>query len=250
MFHVKQLVGAMHLICIANQKGGVGKTTTAIHLALGSAWAGHHVLLCDLDAQANASSGLGLSRPTVPLPRPQASGRDGLDVLFLGDWMQVGSNSSPSALKAILPEGAYDIAVLDCPPAFGRSTDTALELADVILVPIQCEYFAMEGLTQILESIRSAEIRRRRPLPLLGILLTLYDGREPVSVEVASEVRRNFPEKTFKTVIDRDAAFVEASSFGQTVYEYGIQSPGAWDYLSLTMEVLEDVRKQAGTKPL
>jgi len=250
MFHVEQLAGPMHFLCIANQKGGVGKTTTAIHLALGSAWAGRRVLLCDLDAQANATSGLGLQTPTAQLPRPRPSGRDGLDVLFLGKWLQASANSSASALTSMMPAAAYDLAILDCPPAFGRATDAALELADAVLVPIQCEYFAMEGLTQILESIRSAETRRRRPLPLLGILLTLYDGQEPVSREVASEVRRNFPNETFRAVIDRDAAFVEASSFGQTVYEYDILSPGAWDYLSLTMEVLENVRKKTGTEPV
>jgi len=248
MFHVERWVTSMHLVCIANQKGGVGKTTTAIHLALGAAWTGLRVLLCDLDAQANATSGLGLDRPTAPLPRPQASGRGGLDVLFLGDWLQAVGNASATALRNILPEGAYHLAVLDCPPAFGRATDTALDLADSILVPIQCEYFAMEGLTQILTSIGSAQARRRRHLPLLGILLTLFDPDEPVSREVASEVRRNFPEQTFQTVIERDAAFVEASSFGKTLYEYDIHRPGAWDYMSLTMEVLKDVRRQVGAQ--
>jgi len=247
MFHVERWVASMHLLCIANQKGGVGKTTTAIHLALGAAWTGLRVLLCDLDAQANATSGLGLDRPAAPLPRPQASGRGALDILFLGDWLQEAGNASATGLRNALPEGAYDLAVLDCPPAFGRATDTALDLADSILVPIQCEYFAMEGLTQILTSIASAEARRRRPLPLLGILLTLFDADEPVSREVASEVRRNFPGRTFQSVVERDAAFVEASSFGRTLYEYDIHSPGAWDYIAFTVEVLKHVRRQVGT---
>jgi len=240
----------MYLICIANQKGGVGKTTTAIHLALGAAWGGRRVLLCDLDAQANATSGLGLEPANAPLPRPRASGREGLDVVFLGRYLQMRENASSAALKAVLPAGAYDLAVLDCPPAFGGATDSALDLADSILVPIQCEYFAMEGLTQILSSIQTAETRRGRPLPLLGILLTLYDPDEQVSREVASEVRSNFPEKTLQAVIERDAAFVEASSFGQTLYEYDIQSPGAWDYVRLTREVLENVREKVGPQAL
>ena len=237
----------MYVLCIANQKGGVGKTTTAIHLAAAMAWAGLRVLLCDLDAQANATSGLGLDPPTTPRPRPLPSGREGLDVLFLGHWLQE-RNASSSALRQLLSQGDYDLAVLDCPPSFGKATDAALDVSHSILVPIQCEYFAMEGLTQILASIRTSEGRRRRRLPLLGIVLTLYDTDEPVSQEVAWEVRRNFAEKTFKSVIARNSAFVEASSFGKTLYEYDIHSPGAWDYLSLIKEVLDHVRGQVGSQ--
>jgi chromosome partitioning protein len=136
----------------------------------------------------------------------------------------------------------------DCPPAFGPATDAGLDLADSVVIPIQCEYFAMEGLTQILSSIRASESRRGHPLDLLGILLTLFDQKEAVSVEVAEEVRRNFPESVFSSRIERDPRFVEASSFGKTLYEYDLSSPGAWEYLLLTREVLRNVRKQAGTQ--
>lgn len=238
----------MYRLAVANQKGGVGKTTTAVHLSLGAAWAGLRVLLCDLDAQANAVSGLGLPLPDAPLPRPHPSGRPGLDVLFLGRYLQEQTAGTPAGLADLIPAEAYDLAVLDCPPAFGRATESALAVADAVLVPIQCEYFAMEGLTQILTSIASAQERRRRALPVLGILLTLHNPDEPVSREVAQEVRANFPEKTFQTVIHRDAAFVEASSFGKTIYEYDIMSPGAWDYLSLTKEVLHYVRGKVGSQ--
>jgi len=239
----------MQSMCISNQKGGVGKTTTAIHLALGAAWAGLHVLLCDLDAQANATSGLGLSPPSSPLPpRPQPSGREGLEVLALGRYLQRPERDVRSLLRSALPEGGFDLAFFDCPPAFGPATDAGLDLADSVVVPIQCEYFAMEGLTQILSSIRASEGRRGRPLRLLGILLTLYNPAEAVSVEVAEEVRRNFPDAVFSPRIERDARFVEASSFGKALYEYDLSSPGAWDYLVLTREVLKDVRRQAGAQ--
>lgn len=238
----------MYRLSVANQKGGVGKTTTAVHLALGAAWAGLRVLLCDLDAQANATSGLGLEPPSSLLPRPQPSGREGLEALFLGRQLQGRRGTWAEDLWELLPQGAHDLAVLDCPPAFGEATEAALSVADGVLVPIQCEYFAMEGLTQILASVAQAQARRGRPLPVVGILLTLYDPREAVSREVASEVRSNFPKKTFESVIQRDTGFVEASSFGKTLYEYDILSPGAWDYLSLTREVLEHVRGKTGTQ--
>jgi len=238
----------MHSICIANQKGGVGKTTTAIHLALGAAWSGLHVLLCDLDAQANATSGLGLEPSASTPPRAQPSGREGLDVLFLGRYLQRPERDVRSVLQSALPETGFDLAIFDCPPAFGPATDAGLDLADSVIIPIQCEYFAMEGLTQILSSIQASERRRGRPLDLLGILLTLYDPGEAVSMEVAEEVRRNFPEAVFSSRIERDPKFVEASSFGKALYEYDLSSPGAWEYLLLTREVLRDVRKQAGTQ--
>ncbi len=233
----------MRLLCVANQKGGVGKTTTAVHLAAGLAWAGLRVLLCDLDVQGNATSGLGLKVPASPLPRPQASGRDGLDVIFLANWLNDRPQLSASEVAQVLPQGKYDLAVLDCPPAFGRATELALKFSDWVLIPIQCEYFAMEGLSQILESVRASQGQRDHPLPVLGILLTLFDPDEDVSAEIAAEVRSVFRDKTFKVQIRRNAQFVEASSFGKTMYEYDIRSPGAWDYLSLTREVLENVRR-------
>ena len=236
----------MRTLCIANQKGGVGKTTTAVHLAAGLAWAGLRVLLCDLDGQGNATSGLGLEAPASPLPRPIPSGREGLDVLFLANWMNARPHLSSSDVAEVLPQGKYDLAVLDCPPAFGRATELALEISDWVLIPIQCEYFAMEGLSQMLASVRASESKRSRPLPILGILLTLFDPEEDVSSEIATEVRTVFYEKTFGVQIRRNAQFVEASSFGKTLYEYDIHSPGAWEYLSLTREVLENVRGQVG----
>ena len=230
-------------------KGGVGKTTTAIHLALGSAWAGLHVLLCDLDAQANATSGLGLRPdPRALPPRVETSGREGLEVLSLGRYLQRPEGDLRALLRSVLPQSGFNLAVFDCPPAFGPATDAGLDLADSVIVPIQCEYFAMEGLTQILSSIRTSEGRRGRRLEMLGILLTLCDPAEAVNVEVAEEVQRNFPEAVFSPRIERDPRFVEASSFGKALYEYDLSSPGAWDYLLFTKEVLKDVRKQAGAQ--
>jgi len=238
----------MHSICIANQKGGVGKTTTAIHLAVGSSWSALRVLLCDLDAQANATSGLGLEPSASSPPRAQRSWRDGLEVLSLGRHLQGTGRDVHSVLQSALPQTGFDLTIFDCPPAFGPATDAGLDLADSVIIPIQCEYFAMEGLTQILSSIQASERRLDRALYLLGILLTLYDPREAVSVEVAEEVRRNFPGAVFSSRIERDPKFIEASSFGKALYEYDLSSPGAWEYLLLTREVLKDVRKQAGTQ--
>jgi len=238
----------VRILCIANQKGGVGKTTTAVHLAAGAALGGLRVLLCDLDAQGNATSGLGLEAPSSAPPPPVPPGREGLDVLSLGRWLSERPNLSLSTLADMFPQDRYDLAVLDCPPAFGRATELALEASDWVLIPIQCEYFAMEGLSQILASIRACGSRRGRTLPVLGILLTLYDPQEEVSAEVASEVKKVFPDQTFSTIVNRDGAFVEASSFGKTIYEYDIFSPGAWEYLSLTKEVLSNVRGEVGTQ--
>jgi len=238
----------MYVLCVANQKGGVGKTTTAIHVAALAAWAGQKVLLCDLDAQANATSGLGLKPATASPPQPVSSGRDRLDVLFLGAWLRDRRHTAYGPLAQLLHQQDYDLTILDCPPAFGHATDGALDLSDGVLVPIQCEYFAMEGLTQILRSIDASEARRGRGLPLLGIVLTLYEHRLAVSVEVAGEVRRSFPDQTFSREICRDSGFVEASSYGKTLFEYDIRSPGAWDYVCLTREVLSNVRAKVGAQ--
>lgn len=243
------------ILCVANQKGGVGKTTTAVNLSAALALAGQRVLLIDMDPQCNATSALGCE-PTDghPLVRLQPI-RDSIvetDIADLHllpgsrtfhDVDQLAKTDGPEAdrLRQHLDEGvhAYQYVLLDCPPSVGTLTQAALAASTEVLMPIQCEYFAMEGLTQLIQVIRRAIQQTDGRLTFGGILLTMYDPSLELTHEVDQEVREFFGDIVFDTVVPRDVSLSEAPSHGQSVFEYAPRSRGAFAYTQLCMEVLE-----------
>lgn len=243
------------ILCVANQKGGVGKTTTAINLATALAKAGAYTLLLDLDPQCNATTGLD-QQPTGqhPLvagqPLKQSFCRTGtprLDLLpgsrSFRDVEALTSNDEAQAarFRHHLSSGlnAYDFVLIDCPPSLGQLTRTALASSTEVLMPIQCEYFAMEGLAQMIEVIREVIQRQTHHLQFGGILLTMYDHTLELAREVEQEVREFFGEIVYRTLIPRDVAVSESPSHGKSVIDYAPRSRGTRAYVELCMEVLE-----------
>ncbi len=254
------------IIAIANQKGGVGKTTTAVNLAAALALSGLRTLLVDVDPQAHATSGVGVARQTVqgsvyevllggePLQAvvipTQISGLDlaPSTIDLAGAEVElVAAESREGQLRQVLRRVAdwYDVTVIDCPPSLGLLTINALVAADEVIIPIQCEYYALEGLSQFLTSIRLVQRKLNPALVVGGVLLTMYDGRTSLAVQVAAEVRRHFPREVFSTVIPRSVRLAEAPSFGQPVVTYDPASRGAEAYKSLAQEVRARVRQPA-----
>lgn len=247
------------IITIANQKGGVGKTTTAVNLSASLAVAEKTCLLVDCDPQGNATTGLGIDRSDLKnglyeLVLGSAGGEEaitktGVEGLYLvgatpdligAEVEMVTAPGREHLVKNKLAplKARFDYIFLDCPPSLGFITLNALTAADSVLVPLQCEYYALEGLTQLLKTIKAVRQALNPLLSLSGILLTMYDARNNLSLQVEQEVRGHFGDKVFKTHIPRNVRLGEAPSHGKPILLYDIRSTGAQSYLALAKELM------------
>ena len=246
------------IIAVVNQKGGVGKTTTAVNLTAALTEAGKRVLLCDFDPQANATSGLGLDKRhlrhsvydviinDVPAKDAIVQTKFG-DVLpstadLAGAGVELVTMDSPNyRLKNALDSvrDRYDLIFIDCPPSLELLTLNSLCAADGIMVPVQCEYYALEGLTDLMNTLRMVKKRLNPRLEIFGVALTMFDGRTNFSTQVAQEVRRHFPGKVYATVIPRNVRLAEAPSHGLPVSAYDKSSRGAQAYKAMAEEIIE-----------
>lgn len=252
------------IIAIANQKGGVGKTTTSVNLAACVAAAGRRVLLIDADPQGNATSGLGLDKNAIEhsvydvfineYGIDEVVQRTMLDTLWLvpsniqlagAEVELVTMMAREQVLKnALRPaRDAYDYIFIDCPPSLGLLTLNALNAADTLLVPIQCEFYALEGLSQLMSTVRLVRKNLNPALDVEGVVLTMFDSRTNLSVQVVEEVRKFFRNKVYQTIIPRSVRLSEAPSFGLPVIRYAPRSSGAAAYTALANELIK--REQA-----
>jgi chromosome partitioning protein len=247
------------IVVIANQKGGVGKTTTAINLSSSLAVMEKKILIVDIDPQANASSGLGLDIANIDktiydvllekIPYHEAIQKtflEYLDVLpanqdLVGAEIElVNMMSRETRLRKVLKDAKkdYDYIFIDCPPSLNLLTVNSFTAGDSVLIPIQCEYFALEGLTQLLNTIRLIQKNLNPGLDLEGIILTMYDSRLNLSKMVEEEVRKYFGDKVYKTIISRNVRLGEAPSYGQPIISFDIHSSGAMNYMKLAEEFI------------
>lgn len=246
------------IIAVVNQKGGVGKTTTAVNLTAALKEAGKRVLLCDFDPQANATSGLGLDKRHLRhsvydviinnIPAKDAIVHtDFGDVLpstadLAGAAVELISVASPNyrlrdALATIKDQ--YDLIFIDCPPSLELLTLNSLCAADSILIPVQCEYYALEGLTDLMTTLRMVKKHLNPRLDIFGVVLTMFDGRTNFSTQVAQEVRRHFPGKVYATAVPRNVRLAEAPSHGLPIMAYDRHSRGAQAYRSIAQEIIQ-----------
>ena len=257
---VKHVVGQTKVMAIINQKGGVGKSTTAINLSAALGELGKQVLLVDLDPQGNSSSGLGIEKSQVhncvydvllndvaieDVIIPDVG--EGLDLVpatinLAGAEVELVSGMArENRLKDAVGSlrGKYDYIFIDCPPSLGLLTVNALVAADKLLIPIQCEFYALDGVTKLLDSMKRVKTRLNPTLDIFGVLLTMYDGRTTLSRQVVEEVRSYFGKTVFTTLIPRTVKLSEAPSFGQPITQYDPSGKGAQSYVNLAKEVVQ-----------
>lgn len=258
------------ILAIANQKGGVGKTTSAVNLAASLAVAEQRTLLIDADPQGNASSGVGINREDIGINTYDVLLGDNsieeglhrgmhfkhLDVLpttpdLAGAEVELvdiadRTNRMQSALALI--QDQYDFILIDCPPSLGLITLNMLVAADAVLIPLQCEYYALEGLSQLLETVQRVQDAFNPSLEVEGVLLTMYDARLNLSRQVAADARSHFGERVYTTVIPRNIRLAEAPSFGKPIVVYDIASVGAQAYMSVAKEIIERNAKRRETE--
>ena len=252
------------IIAIASQKGGVGKTTTAVNIAASIGYYGYRVLLVDADPQGNATSGFGIQKRTVDRSTyevllGQCSARDAILTTPFKGVEVIPSSMALAAAELELADmrdrvmrlkeelvrvkGEYDFVLIDCPPSLGMVTLNALSACDSLIIPIQCEYYALEGLSQLVTTVRQVKRLYNPGIEIEGVLLTMYDGRLNLTLQVVDEVKKYFPEKVFKNVIPRNVRLSEAPSFGQPVLYFDRSSRGSQAYEALTAEILDKNRK-------
>ncbi len=251
------------VVAFANQKGGVGKTTTAVNASVFLARSGHRVLLVDMDPQGNATSSLGvdkdaLTRSTYDLLTEQIPVEDtivpqvrpGLDLIPAGPVLAgaevelVGQTGRERKLEKSLAAAltSYDVILIDCPPSLGLLTVNALTAARSVVVPIQCEFLALEGLGQLIQTIDLVKQSLNPPLDVAGVLMTMYDARTRLSAHVVEEVRRYFPHRIFNAIVPRSVRLAEAPSYGQAIVEYDPASRGSDAYESFARELSARLR--------
>ena len=253
----------MRVLVISNQKGGVGKTTTAISLGAALAARGRRVLIIDLDPQANATSGLGASKDGSGIhgvllkERPITDSIVHTQVQRL-DLVPSGPDMAGAEVELVpvmarefrlrqalrLARGRYDTVIVDCPPSLGLLTVNALAAGDGVLIPVQCEYYALEGLAQLLDTIEAVRQRLNNALEVLAIVLTMEDRRNRLSMQVIAEVRRHFPKLVARTVIPRTVRLAEAPSHGSPISVYDPHSRGTAAYLDLAREIEQRLKRR------
>ena len=252
------------IIAFANQKGGVGKTTTAINLAAALYERGKRMLLCDFDPQGNATSGFGVDPRTLKTSVYDLIVADDPDVksaIVSTKWVDlIGSNVNlagagldlismegrENRLKSVLDRvrDDYDYIFIDCPPSLGLLTLNCLCASDSFLVPLQCEYYALEGLSQLMTTVRMVKKSMNRSLELEGVLLTMFDGRTNLSIQVVEEVKKHFPGEVYSSVVPRNVRLSEAPSHGKPITDYDRMCRGAEAYLALADEMLKKAERK------
>jgi chromosome partitioning protein len=251
------------VICVANQKGGVGKTTTAINLGTSLALQGKNILLIDIDPQGNAGSGIGFGRAQVQenIYHVLVLEKDIKDIIqkttiekldFIGSTIDligaeielVNLPARETRLRKSLEKvkDQYDFIIIDCPPSLGLLTVNSLTAADSVLIPLQCEYYALEGLSQLLTTVKLVRGSLNPGLAIEGIVLTMFDKRNSLSHQVAKEINEHFYSKVFKVIIPRNVRLAEAPSYGKPVFFYDKSSPGAQSYLDLAQAIIHSER--------